>query len=159
MCVLGTVEQPDAAEGRYSSIDGENTGQIDRSLLLITVRYCSKEMKEEDRVITSGPFKGKKIRFAPTNGVNMFVEISEEFMRKIFDFEPGEYLITDESSLYDFTGLDEMELTDIQKKIQDVYDLDVSDAPERCSACAPHRQVSHSLGVKNWKCNGKENSL
>ncbi len=84
-------------------------------------------MKEEDTVITSGPFKGKKIRFAPTNGVNMFVEIYEEFMRKIFDFEPGEYLITDESSLYDFTSLDEMELTDIQKKIQDVYDLDVSD--------------------------------
>lgn len=94
---------------RYSSIDGENHGQIGRSLLLlITVRYCSKEMKEEDRVIANGPFKGKKIRFAPTNGVNMFVEISEELMRKIFDFEPGEYLITDESSLYDFTGLDEM---------------------------------------------------
>ena len=84
-------------------------------------------MKEKDRVITSGPFKGKKIRFAPTSGVNMFMGISEEFMRKIFDFEPGEYLITDESSLYDFTGLDEMELTDIQKKIQDLYDLDVSD--------------------------------
>ncbi|MBW8003670.1 MAG: hypothetical protein FVQ80_16940 [Planctomycetes bacterium] len=84
-------------------------------------------MKKEDRVITSGPFKGKKIRFAPTNGVNMFMEISEELMRKIFDFEPREYLITDESSLYDFTGLDEMELIDIQKKIQDVYDLDVSD--------------------------------
>ncbi len=83
-------------------------------------------MKEEDRVITSGPFKGKKIRFAPYNGINMFVEISEELMRKIFDFEPGEYLISDESSLYDFTGLDEMRVTDIQKKIQDVYDLDVS---------------------------------
>ena len=85
------------------------------------------EMKEEDRLITSGPFKGKKIRFAPTSGVDMFVEISEEFMRKIFDFESGEYLITDESSLYDFTGPDEVELTDIHKKIRDVYDLDVSD--------------------------------
>ena len=85
------------------------------------------EMKEEDRLITSGPFKGKKIRFAPTSGVDMFVEICEEFMRKIFDFESGEYLITDESSLYDFTGPDEVELTDIHKKIQDVYDLDVSD--------------------------------
>jgi len=85
------------------------------------------EMKEEDRLITSGPFKGKKIRFAPTSGVDMFVEISEEFMRKIFDFESGEYLITDESSLHDFTGPDEVELTDIHKKIQDVYDLDVSD--------------------------------
>lgn len=84
-------------------------------------------MKEDDRVIPSGPFKGKKIEFAPTTGVNMFLEISEDFMKKIFDFEPGEYLITNESSLFDFTGLDEVELTDIQKKIRDVYDLDVSD--------------------------------
>jgi hypothetical protein len=36
-------------------------------------------------------------------------------------------LITDESSLHDFTGLDEMGLSDIQKRIQDVYDIDVSD--------------------------------
>ena len=85
------------------------------------------EMKEDDRVIPSGPFKGKKIEFAPTTGVEMFVEISEEFMKKIFDFEPGGYLITDESSLYDFTGLDEMKLSEIEKKIRDVYDVDVSD--------------------------------
>jgi hypothetical protein len=48
-------------------------------------------------------------------------------MKKIFDFEPGNYLITDESSLHDFTGLDEMKFTDIHKKIQDVFDVDVSD--------------------------------
>jgi len=84
-------------------------------------------MNEDDRVIPSGPFKGKKIEFAPTTGVEMFLEIAEDFMEQIFDFEPGEYLITDESSLYDFTGVDDMELIDIQQKIQDVYDLDVSD--------------------------------
>lgn len=88
-------------------------------------------MKENDRVILSGPFKGKKIEFAPTNGVDMFLDISEDFMKKIFNFEPEEYLISDESSLFDFTGLDEIELTDIQKKIQDVYDLDVSDIASR----------------------------
>ena len=71
--------------------------------------------------------KGKKIEFAPTAGIDMFFEISEEFMKKIFDFGPGEYLISDESSLYDFAGLDEMELSDIQKRIHDVYDIDVSD--------------------------------
>lgn len=85
------------------------------------------EMKECDRVIPSGPFKGKKIEFAPTTGVDTFLNISEDFMKKIYNFEPGEYLITDESSLFDFTGFDEMELTDIQKIIQDVYDVDVSD--------------------------------
>jgi len=84
-------------------------------------------MNKDDRIIPDGPFKGKRIEFAPTTGVDMFLDISEEFMKQIFDFEPGEYLITDESSLHDFTGLDEMKLTDIQKKIQDVFDIDVSD--------------------------------
>jgi len=84
-------------------------------------------MKENGRVIPSGPFKGKKIEFAPTTRVDTLLDISEDFMKKIFNFEPEQYLISDESSLFDFKGLDETELTDIQKKIQDVYDLDVSD--------------------------------
>ena len=57
----------------------------------------------------------------------MFLKISDEFMKKIFDFAPEEYLINDESSLYDFIGLSEWDFTDIQKKIRDVYDLDTSD--------------------------------
>jgi hypothetical protein len=84
-------------------------------------------MKEDKRIIKSGPFKGKRIEFASTAGVDRFQTISEDFMRRIFNFEPGEYLITDESSLRDFTGLDEVELTDIQKRILDFYSLDVSD--------------------------------
>lgn len=84
-------------------------------------------MNDDSRIISSGPLKGKKIEFAPTTGIDRFFGISKEFMKKIFDFEPGEYLISDESSLHDFTGLDEMDLSDIQKRIQDVYDIDVSD--------------------------------
>ena len=57
----------------------------------------------------------------------MFRETAEDFMQQIFDFEPGEYPISDESSLFDFEGVDEMELRDIQQKIQEVYGLDVSD--------------------------------
>ena len=85
-------------------------------------------MSEDDKIIPQrGPFKGKEIRLAPQNGVNMFFEVSKDFMKKIFDFEPGEYLITDESSLFDFTGLDDMKITDLQKKIQDIYGIDFSD--------------------------------
>ncbi len=84
-------------------------------------------MNNDSRIISSGPFKGKEIEFAPTSGVDMFIKISDEFMKKIFDFAPGEYLISDESSLHDFTGLNEWDLTDIRKKIQVVYDLDISD--------------------------------
>jgi hypothetical protein len=84
-------------------------------------------MSGDLRIISRGPFKGKKIVFAPTTGVDMFLKISDEFMQKIFDFAPGEYLISDESSLHDFTGLNEYDLTDIREKILDVYDLDISD--------------------------------
>ncbi len=84
-------------------------------------------MSGDSRIISRGPFKGKKIEFAPTTGVDMFLKISDKFMKKIFDFAPGQYLISDESSLHDFTGLNEWDLTDIQKKIRDVYDLDISD--------------------------------
>ena len=84
-------------------------------------------MNEDSRIIPSGPLKGKKIEFAPTTGIDRFFGISKEFMKKIFDFDPGEYLISDESSLHDFMGLDEMELSDIQKRIQDIYEIDVSD--------------------------------
>ena len=84
-------------------------------------------MNDKSRIISKGPFKGKKIEFAPTTGVDMFRRICGEFMKKIFDFVPGEYLISDESSLYDFTGLDEYDLNDIQKRIRDVYSFDVSD--------------------------------
>jgi hypothetical protein len=86
-------------------------------------------MNEDDKIIPRGPFKGKKIEFAPTTGIEMFWEIAEDFMERIFHFAPGEYLITDESSLWDFTGVDDMEITDIYEKIQEAYGLDVSDIP------------------------------
>lgn len=57
----------------------------------------------------------------------MFEEIAEDFMLQIFGFQPGDYLITDESSLHDFDGVDDMELADIHEKIRHVYALDVSD--------------------------------
>ena len=87
----------------------------------------NEKMNEKEHIIQSGPLKGKKITFDTTTGIDKYYKISKDFMKKIFDFEPGDYLITDESSLCDFSGLEEMELTDIQNKIRDVYDSDVSD--------------------------------
>lgn len=84
-------------------------------------------MQEDDKIIRSGPLKGKRIEFAPTVGIAMFRDVAEDFMRRIFDFEPGDYLISDESSLFDFTGVDDMAFRDIQQKIQEVYDVEVSD--------------------------------
>ena len=84
-------------------------------------------MHDDDRIIPSGPFKGKKIELASMTGIEMFFEIAEDFMQRILDFEPGDYLITDESSLWDFTSRDKQEIDDIHKRIQEVYNLDVSD--------------------------------
>ena len=84
-------------------------------------------MKKADTILQRGPFKGKRIDFAPTTGIDMFREVAEDFMRRVFDFEPGAYLISDESSLFDFTGVEEMERKDIQQKIREVYDVDISD--------------------------------
>jgi hypothetical protein len=85
------------------------------------------EMKNDKPIIPSGPFKGKRIEFAPTTGVERLQNIAEDFMQRIFGFEPGAYLITDVSSLFDFTGVDDMDLRHVQQKIQEVYNLDVTD--------------------------------
>lgn len=85
------------------------------------------KITKKEHIISNGSFKDKKITFASGKGIDKYYDIAEDFMKKIFDFNPGEYLITDESSLYDFTGLDEMQFNDLQNKTRDVYDLDVSD--------------------------------
>ncbi len=83
-------------------------------------------MSDEWKKVSKDHFKGKKFKLAPTNGVDLFWEIAEDFMLKIFDFPPGNYLITDESSLYDFTGFG-VEIEDLHSQIQETYALDVSD--------------------------------
>ena len=50
-------------------------------------------------------------------------------MRRVFDFEPGDYLITDESSLCDFTD-DETPLSDLQSKVTEIYGIDIADIPK-----------------------------
>jgi hypothetical protein len=84
-------------------------------------------MKKGTRIIRRGPLNGKKIELAPTTGIEGFVEIYEEFIKSVFDLEPGEYLITDESSLHDFIGMDEIQLSDIHNTVQELYAVDVSD--------------------------------
>jgi hypothetical protein len=84
-------------------------------------------MSEPERIIRSGPFKGKKIVLAPTHGIGAFASIAEEFMSAVFNMEPGAYLITDESSLHDFEDAEDMSLEDIQARIMSVFDVDMRD--------------------------------
>ncbi|MBI3048025.1 MAG: hypothetical protein HYY76_06905 [Acidobacteria bacterium] len=84
-------------------------------------------MSKRRRVLRRGPLKGKTIEMAATAGIEMYAEIAEDFMAHVFGFEPGEYLITDESSLHDFVGVDDLELAEIHRKIREAYAVDVSD--------------------------------
>jgi hypothetical protein len=61
--------------------------------LIATADLCHSviKMKNNSRIISRGPFKDKRIEFAPTTGINKLLEISEDFMIKIFGLEPGEY--------------------------------------------------------------------
>ena len=67
------------------------------------------------------PSEAKKIEFAPTTGIDAFRAVADDFMRKIFEFEPGDYLITDESMLRDFAGCNDLEFPDIQAKVRRIY--------------------------------------
>ena len=80
-------------------------------------------------VLSKGPFKGKRVELASTMGIERLENIADDFMLNIFGFEPEEYLITDQSSLHDFVGVDDMEFVDILARIRDLYRLDVADLP------------------------------
>ena len=66
---------------------------------------------------------------ASTTGIQTFDEIAEDFMLTLFGFGPGQYLITDLSSLHDFVGVDDMEIGDMLTRIREAYGLDVADLP------------------------------
>ena len=84
-------------------------------------------MRKRERIIRSGPFKGKKIELAPTDGVDRVRDLAEEFMEAIFEMEPASYLITDESSLLDFEGVEDLDLLAVDKKVRSVFGVEVSD--------------------------------
>ncbi len=80
----------------------------------------SERMSDDRPVLRNGPFKGKRVEFASTAGVERFEDVAEDFMLDIFGFEPGHYLITDLSSLHDFVGVDDMELVDVLARVREV---------------------------------------
>lgn len=86
-------------------------------------------MTDDSFMVRKGLFKGKRVELASTTGVQTFEEIAEDFMHTRFGFDPGQYLITDLSSLHDFVGVDDMEVGDMLTRIREVYGLDVADLP------------------------------
>ena len=71
--------------------------------------------------------EGKKITISSTALVDTYSEIAAHFMAAIFDLDPGDYLITDESDVLDFTPTDETDTTNIWRRVEVIYGLGSSD--------------------------------
>lgn len=78
-------------------------------------------MSKDEKVITRGRFKGKKVTFASTERIEAFAQLADEFMERIFALEPGEYLITDESDVRDFMEMGSSDTSETWKRIDEVY--------------------------------------
>jgi len=74
-----------------------------------------------------GPHAGKEIEFASTSRIEEIQEIADEFMFEIFDYDAGEYLISDESILSDFTEFGTTSMSPIWKRIEDHYGISEKD--------------------------------
>jgi hypothetical protein len=84
-------------------------------------------MSKENSVISRGRFKGKKITFASTERIEKFALIATEFMEEIFDLLPGDYAISDESDIRDFTEMGSSDTSEIWTRIKEVYGIEQSD--------------------------------
>jgi hypothetical protein len=82
---------------------------------------------DDDEIIKKGRFKGKRITFADSDRVEEFYDISAEFMEKIFELLPGEYLITDESDVADFTDAGSSDSSELWIRISEAFDIDRSE--------------------------------
>jgi len=72
-------------------------------------------------------FEGKKIEFASTARVKAAGDLADDFMFEIFEFDTGEYFITDESSLSDFTEFGSSNVDPLWKLIEAQYRIDRTD--------------------------------
>jgi len=84
-------------------------------------------VSKDNKVIRRGPLKTRKITFASTDRVDEFGRLASEFMEEIFELLPGEYLISDESDIRDFTDFGSSDTSDIWKRIKGLYGFEQSD--------------------------------
>lgn len=68
--------------------------------------------------------KEGRIELAPAERVDDHPDILEEFMRRIFGFEPGTYALSDESFVSDMAGMDEWD--DSVSAVKREYGIDLA---------------------------------
>ena len=80
-------------------------------------------MKRRLKRVSGGVLSGKRITFAPTDQVESFGVLVNDFMSSIFELEPNEHMITDESDLLDFTPFDSSDTSEIWARITELYGI------------------------------------
>jgi hypothetical protein len=84
-------------------------------------------MSDDNDDVSGARFRGKKITYASTDRIEEFAQLANEFMQEIFELLPGEYLISDESDVRDFTDFGSSDTSGIWGQITDVYGITQSD--------------------------------
>jgi hypothetical protein len=79
------------------------------------------------KIIPLGTFAGKKITFASTDEVEASADVASEFMSSIFELEPGDYVMSDESDILDFMPFDERNMDEVWARITRRYGVTQSD--------------------------------
>jgi hypothetical protein len=77
--------------------------------------------------VSPGTFDGKKITFASTDEVDASADVASEFMSSVFELDPGDYAISDESDILDFMHFDERSTDDVWARITSLYAVTLSD--------------------------------
>ena len=77
--------------------------------------------------VSADLLSGKRITFAPSDQVESLGVLVNDFMSAIFELEPGEHVITDESDLLDFTPLASSDTSEIWVRISKRYGIGRSD--------------------------------
>ncbi len=67
------------------------------------------------------------VTLAATDEVEAHQDIATQFMSAIFDLDPGDYLITDEASVLDFTSADDSDTSEIWSRIEKTYGIGKTD--------------------------------
>ncbi len=85
-------------------------------------------MTGRSRRVSRDVLSGRRITFAPTDQVTSFGVLVDDFRSSIFEPEPGEHMITEESDLLDFTPFDSSDAAEIWATINELYGIGRSDA-------------------------------
>lgn len=68
-----------------------------------------------------------KIKFASTKEVSAYEDIATDFFNKIFGMEEGSYMISDESSVWDFRSRKNESKETLVARIEESYGVKISD--------------------------------